>query len=66
MSPSKSSAFQANRQHSSAADDVLSALGDIRVITDRNAKGVKETQGAATRLLGQAQAIAGMIDQIKG
>jgi methyl-accepting chemotaxis protein len=52
----------ANREHSEAAARLLSQLRDIRVITDRNARDVRETRGGTADLLRQATELAGLVD----
>ena len=47
----------ANRQHSTASSRVLDQLGAIRQITDRTARGVKETRGGTADLLRHAEAL---------
>ena len=52
---------QANREHSTAAATMLDQLRDIRAITDRNARDVKETRGSTVALLKHAEDLAGIV-----
>jgi methyl-accepting chemotaxis protein len=51
----------ANREHSTVAARLLDQLRDIRAITDRNVRGVKETQGGTVDLLKHAQALGAAV-----
>ncbi len=53
----------ANRDHSGVAGRLLDQLRDIRQITDRNAREVKETKGGATDLLRHAEELAGIVER---
>jgi methyl-accepting chemotaxis protein len=53
----------ANRDHSGVAGRLLDQLRDIRQVTDRNAREVKETKGGATDLLRHAQELAGIVER---
>jgi hypothetical protein len=52
----------ANRDHSGVTGRLLDQLREIRQITDRNAREVRETKGGASDLLRHAQELAGMVD----
>jgi methyl-accepting chemotaxis protein len=54
---------QANVEHSTAAASLLTALGEIRRITDRNASGVKQTRGGTDDLRRHAQALLNLMDR---
>jgi len=56
----------ANRDHSEAAARLLGQLRDIRVITDRNARDVRETRGGTAELLRQASELASLVDSARG
>ena len=47
----------ANREHSTVSASIISALGDIRRVTERNADGVWRTRGGAKDLLKRAAAL---------
>ena len=53
----------ANREHSGVAGRLLDQLRDIRQITERNAREVKETKGGATDLLRHAEELAGIVER---
>ena len=50
----------ANKEHSVAASGVLGQLREVRAITDRNARDVKETRGGTAELLEHARELAGL------
>jgi methyl-accepting chemotaxis protein len=56
----------ANREHSRASAAVLNGLSDIRQITERNARGVKDTQRATGSLLDRAQALTAIVEGLTG
>ena len=49
-----------------AAARLVTQLDDIRVITDRNAAGVKQTRGGTVDLLRQAETLTGIMDGAAG
>jgi hypothetical protein len=53
----------ANRDHSMVAGRLLDHLRDVRQITDRNAREVKETRGGAADLLKRAEELSGIISR---
>jgi methyl-accepting chemotaxis protein len=53
---------KANLEHSTAASSLLTAVSDIRAITDRNATGVKQTRGGTDDLLRRAQALSALVE----
>ena len=53
----------ANREHSGVAGRLLDQLRDVRQITDRNAREVKETRGSAVDLLRHAEELSGIVDR---
>ena len=53
----------ANRDHSGVATRLLDQLRDIRQITDRNAREVKETRGGAADLVRHAEELSGIVAQ---
>ena len=53
----------ANKEHSTVSGSLLTALGEIRQITERNASGVKRTRGGTDDLLRRAQALAALVDR---
>ncbi|MCU1384139.1 MAG: methyl-accepting chemotaxis sensory transducer, partial [Acidobacteria bacterium] len=53
----------ANRDHSAVAVRLLDQLRDVRHITDRNAREVKETRGGAADLLKHAAELAGIVER---
>jgi methyl-accepting chemotaxis protein len=53
----------ANRDHSGVAGRLLDQLREIRQISDRNAREVKETKGGAADLLRHAQELAGIVQR---
>jgi methyl-accepting chemotaxis protein len=52
---------QANREHSESAARLLGQLREVRVITDRNARDVRETRGGTAELLRQATELSGLV-----
>jgi methyl-accepting chemotaxis protein len=52
----------ANREHSTTAASVLSEIGELRRIADRNVSGAKQTRVSTADLLRQAQALTGVMD----
>jgi hypothetical protein len=52
---------QANRGHSESAARLLGQLRDVRVITDRNARDVRETRGGTAELLRHATELSGLV-----
>jgi hypothetical protein len=48
----------ANREHSDVAGRLLNQLRDVRLVTDRNAREVRETRGGAADLLKHAEELA--------
>lgn len=52
----------ANREHSTTATSVLTELGDVRRIADRNATGAKQTRAGTAELVRQAEALTDVID----
>jgi methyl-accepting chemotaxis protein len=55
-----------NREHSDAAARLLGQLRDIRVITDRNARDVRETRGGTEELLRHATELSGLAASGRG
>jgi methyl-accepting chemotaxis protein len=53
----------ANRDHSGVAGRLLDQLRDIRQVSDRNAREVKETKGGAADLLRHAQELTGIVER---
>ena len=53
---------KANKEHSIGASRTLDQLRDIRVITERNVRGVKETRGGTDALIRHAEALVGGLD----
>jgi methyl-accepting chemotaxis protein len=53
----------ANREHSGVAGRLLDQLREVRQITDRNAREVKETKGSAVDLLRHAEELSGIVDR---
>jgi methyl-accepting chemotaxis protein len=56
----------ANREHSLVSSRLLTALKQIRDITDRNAHGVQETRGGTTDLLQRATALVSLTESRGG
>jgi len=56
----------ANREHSGVAGRLLDQLREIRQVTDRNAREVKQTRGSAADLLKHAEALTGIVDRSGG
>jgi methyl-accepting chemotaxis protein len=56
----------ANAEHSTASSRVLDQLREIRTITARNARGVKETRGNTDELVRQAEALIGDLETRRG
>jgi methyl-accepting chemotaxis protein len=56
----------ANREHSMTSAAVLNGLTDIRQITERNARGVKDTQRATDSLVDRAQALNAIVNSLTG
>jgi methyl-accepting chemotaxis protein len=54
---------KANVEHSSAAASLLTSMGEIRKITDRNASGAKQTRGGTDDLMRRAQALINLMDR---
>jgi methyl-accepting chemotaxis protein len=52
---------QANQEHSTVSASLLTALGEIRQITDRNASGVKKTRGGTDDLVRRAAALTALV-----
>lgn len=57
---------RANRDQSAAATKTILQFSDIRAITERNAKGVKETRLASSSLLERARNLSVMMDRLGG
>jgi len=57
---------RANKEHSAGAARMLEQLRDIRIITERNARGVKETRGGTDALLRHAEALVGGLETRRG
>jgi methyl-accepting chemotaxis protein len=55
---------RANREHASQAQNVISALAEIRTVTESNARGVRETQRAAASLLERAKGLNTIMDRL--
>jgi methyl-accepting chemotaxis protein len=55
----------ANKEHSVVASALLTALSDVRQITDRNAAGVKRTRGGTDDLLRRATALVALVERPK-
>ena len=56
----------ANREHSTVAGTLLGEVGEIRKITDRNARGVKETRVSTADLLRHTEALNAIVDKGAG
>ena len=54
-----------NKQQSKAAARLVSQVGDVRRITQRNAEGVGRTRGSTADLLKQAQVLTGLMNTPK-
>jgi methyl-accepting chemotaxis protein len=52
---------KANVEQSGAAAALLSSIGEVRKITDRNASGVKQTRGGTDDLMRHAQALVNLM-----
>jgi methyl-accepting chemotaxis protein len=57
---------QANKEYSAGAARMLDQLREIRVITERNVRGVKETLGGTDALLRHAEALVVGLDTTRG
>jgi len=57
---------QANKEHSTGAVRMLDQLRDIRVVTERNARGVKETLGGTDALRRHAEALVVGLENPRG
>jgi methyl-accepting chemotaxis protein len=55
-----------NQQHSKSTAKVAAQLGDIRLITQRNAESVSRTRGGTADLLEQARALTGLMNTPQG
>jgi len=55
----------ANREHSTAAGGILTELGELRRIAERNASGAKQTRATTAELLRRAEALTGVTDLAK-
>jgi len=53
-----------NKEHSQAAVGILQDLGELRVVTERNATGVRQTRESTADLLRSAQALTTMVDNL--
>ena len=51
----------ANREHSTVSASIISALGDIRQVTERNAGGVRRTRGGTKDLLKRTAALTARV-----
>jgi methyl-accepting chemotaxis protein len=54
---------RANLEHSAAASALLTSIGEIRRITDRNASGVKQTRGGTDDLMRRTQALLNLMER---
>ena len=54
-----------NTEHAASADSIRVSLAETRSITDRNARTVNDTIQATTSLLGAAQQLSTIMDQIE-
>jgi methyl-accepting chemotaxis protein len=52
---------RANKEQSSVAGSLLTALAEIRRITERNASGIKKTRGGTDDLVRRADALAALV-----
>jgi methyl-accepting chemotaxis protein len=53
----------ANREHSTVSASLLTSLGEVRQITDRNASGVKRTRGGTDDLVRRANALVALVER---
>ena len=51
---------RANRDHSSAVSSLVTSIGEVREITERNASGVKRTRTSTDDLLRRAEALTNL------
>ena len=56
----------ANREHSTVSASLLTSLGEVRQITDRNAAGVKRTRGGTDDLVRRANALVALVERPAG
>jgi methyl-accepting chemotaxis protein len=54
---------RANKEHSAVAGTLVTALGEIRQITERNASGVARTRGGTEDLMRRAGALTALVDR---
>ena len=54
----------ANRSQSVAVKQVVSRLGEVKRITERNVQGVSRTRSGTADLLRHAQTLAGMVKDV--
>ena len=53
----------ANREHSTVSASLLTSLGEIREITERNASGVRRTRGSSDDLLRRAGTLTALFSR---
>jgi methyl-accepting chemotaxis protein len=54
---------KANIEHSATAASLLTSMGEIRRITDRNASGVKQTRGGTDELMRRTKALLNLVQR---
>jgi len=56
----------ANREHSTVSARLLDQLREVRNVTERNAREVKQTRGSAADLLKHAEELSGIVERSAG